>query len=268
MPRVPLGSVVLRGYVAETDASVQPYALFFPADAAEPVPLVIALHGLDQNETTLFDATGLRAQCAKRGFAAVCPYGRGNTGYRLAGERDVLVAVAAVRAALPVDARRLYATGASLGGTGTWMLALRYPEWLAAASPVSAYGDLDQTDLYNRLGYQPPEREWFNAHNPVRLVRPGIATAFRIVHGERDPAVSPVHAHIMAAKLKEMGVAHEVVLDPDAGDATRLLDAELGRTLDFFARHARAADGVAERAPVRATSRTIIRPKVCSGRSA
>jgi hypothetical protein len=245
---VPLGVVVLRGYVSAPDSSVQPYALFAPATLPAAAPLVIALHGLDEDESTLFDTTTLTAQCARRGFVAVCPFGRGNTGYRLAGERDVLDVVTAVRAALPIDAARLYATGAGLGGTGTWMLALRHPSLLAAAAPVSAYGDLDQSDLYNRLGYQPPERDWFNAHNPVRLARGGVRTVFRIVHGERDAAISPVHAHIMAARLAEVGIEHELRIDRAGSDAKRVFDAELGATLEYFARHVRSEGGVASSA--------------------
>jgi dienelactone hydrolase len=241
---LPLGSVVLRGYVSEPDRSVQPYALFAPADHPIPAPLVVALHGIDAGETALFAATTLATQCARRGFVAVCPYGRGNTGFRLAGERDVLDVLAAVRGALPIDAARLYATGPGLGGTGTWTLALRHPGLLAAAAPVSGYGDLDQNDFFTRLGYQQPERDWFNAHNPVRLVRDDLRTAFLIVHGERDAAISPVHARIMAARLAEAKVPHELRIDPAGGHGIAFFDSELAAVCEFFAGQVRPGGGV------------------------
>lgn len=40
---------------------------------------------------------------------------------------------------LPVDSRRIYLTGLSRGGQGTWDFAMAHPEHFAAVAPVSAY---------------------------------------------------------------------------------------------------------------------------------
>ncbi len=45
---------------------------------------------------------------------------------------------------LPVDHRRIYLTGLSRGGQGTWDFAMRYPHWFSAIAPVSAYSDVKQ----------------------------------------------------------------------------------------------------------------------------
>ncbi len=45
---------------------------------------------------------------------------------------------------LPVDHRRVYLTGLSRGGQGTWDFAMRYPHWFAAIAPVSAYSDVNE----------------------------------------------------------------------------------------------------------------------------
>jgi poly(3-hydroxybutyrate) depolymerase len=45
---------------------------------------------------------------------------------------------------LPIDHDRLYATGVSMGGYGTWDLISRKPEWFAAAMPVCGGGDVKQ----------------------------------------------------------------------------------------------------------------------------
>jgi predicted peptidase len=42
---------------------------------------------------------------------------------------------------LPVDARRVYVVGQSLGGYGTWDLIARYPDLFAAAIPLCGGGD-------------------------------------------------------------------------------------------------------------------------------
>lgn len=41
---------------------------------------------------------------------------------------------------LPVDRNRVYLTGFSMGGTGTWMLAMAYPEKFAAIAPICGTG--------------------------------------------------------------------------------------------------------------------------------
>ncbi|MBR5500906.1 MAG: dienelactone hydrolase family protein, partial [Clostridia bacterium] len=41
---------------------------------------------------------------------------------------------------LPVDRNRIYLTGLSMGGTGTWMLAMAAPSMFAAVVPVCGSG--------------------------------------------------------------------------------------------------------------------------------
>ncbi len=240
---LPVDTVLLRGHRSSLDGSVQPFTMFVPHGVASQAPLLVALHDLDQNESALFDNSTLAVQCQERGWIAVCPYGRGNSGYTLAGERDVLEVLQAVRADGLVDARRLYLTGDGMGGTGTWLLALRHPGLFAAANPIAAYGDLDQSDIFKLLEFQPAERGWFDAHNPVRLLRAAPRTAFRIVHGEHDAVVSPVHARIMDARLKELGIAHEFVLDQSGDHGPRFFDAQLNATGAFLAAHTLATGG-------------------------
>lgn len=49
-----------------------------------------------------------------------------------------------VEARLPVDRRRVYLTGLSLGGGGSWDFAMKYPALFAAIAPVSGYSNLKQ----------------------------------------------------------------------------------------------------------------------------
>jgi lysophospholipase L1-like esterase/poly(3-hydroxybutyrate) depolymerase len=50
-------------------------------------------------------------------------------------------ALRAVLAQHPIDTERLYLTGLSMGGFGTWDLAARHPTWFAAAAPICGGGD-------------------------------------------------------------------------------------------------------------------------------
>jgi len=61
---------------------------------------------------------------------------------------DVWVAqlVRHLRACSWVDSKRIYLTGESMGGMGTWELAASIPEFFAAVAPVAAYHKADRTD--------------------------------------------------------------------------------------------------------------------------
>jgi predicted peptidase len=52
---------------------------------------------------------------------------------------------------LPVDPDRLYLTGLSLGGFGTWAYALQYPQGFAAIAPIS--GGYTMAAKMSRLTY-------------------------------------------------------------------------------------------------------------------
>ena len=52
---------------------------------------------------------------------------------------------------LPVDKNRIYITGLSLGGFGTWDAIQRYPDFFAAAVPVCGGGDLKKVKKLKRL---------------------------------------------------------------------------------------------------------------------
>jgi predicted peptidase len=47
---------------------------------------------------------------------------------------------------LPIDSSRVYVTGLSMGGFGTWEYIQRYPEKVAAAVPVCGGGDLSKAE--------------------------------------------------------------------------------------------------------------------------
>jgi predicted peptidase len=80
----------------------------------------------------------------------------------------------------PVDTARLYVTGLSMGGFGTWDLICRYPDVFAAAVPVCGGGD---TTLASRLTSVPV---W----------------AF---HGQKDKIVLPERSADMVNAINDKG---------------------------------------------------------------
>ena len=51
----------------------------------------------------------------------------------------------------PVDTRRIYLTGLSMGGYGSWDLAMRHPEWFAAVAPICGGGDESRAERIKDL---------------------------------------------------------------------------------------------------------------------
>ena len=91
-----------------------------------------------------------------------------------------------------VDADRIYVTGLSMGGFGSWRLAAYAPDRLAAIAPICGGG----------------EKYWARrfAHLPV--------WAF---HGAKDTGVPPERSQMMIDELKKKGGSPKLTIYPEAG---------------------------------------------------
>ncbi|MDD4735720.1 MAG: discoidin domain-containing protein [Kiritimatiellae bacterium] len=94
-------------------------------------------------------------------------------------------------AELNIDTNRIYLTGLSMGGYGTWSLAAEYPERFAAIAPVCGRGN---PEFANRLRNIPA---W-------------------VFHGAKDDVVEPVYSEEMVAALKSCDANVTFTLYPDA----------------------------------------------------
>jgi predicted peptidase len=92
----------------------------------------------------------------------------------------------------PIDRARIYVTGISMGGFGTWDLLARSPQAWAAAIPVCGGGDPKAAAKFKDI--------------PIR-----------IFHGGADDVVPPESSELMAAALKGMGGKSELTLYPGVG---------------------------------------------------
>ncbi len=117
------------------DGSVQPMTLLVPPDynPQRPYHLLVALHG---SKGCLIG----HAFSVKPHFIIVAPHGRGQTGYRDFGEVDIFEGMGEVRRRYRIDGERIYLTGHSMGGGGTFRLATRYPHLWAAVAPMASGG--------------------------------------------------------------------------------------------------------------------------------
>jgi predicted peptidase len=93
---------------------------------------------------------------------------------------------------LPIDKDRIYVTGLSMGGFGTWDLICRRPEFSAAAVPICGGGD--------------PAHAESIASMPIW-----------IFHGAKDGAVRPELSRKMVAALTKAGAHPKYTEYPDEG---------------------------------------------------
>jgi predicted peptidase len=99
-----------------------------------------------------------------------------------------------------VDTSRVYLTGLSMGGYGTWSLGLKYPERFAAIVPICGGGD----PLAFRLT-DPKKAEAIKS------------LGIRAFHGAKDPTVPVAESERMVDALKKIGCKEvELTIYPDA----------------------------------------------------
>lgn len=213
--------MVVKAYRDDFDGTLQPYALYLPRGNAPAGgwPLLVSLHGAYSNHRLNMrrvfgkpnrpgesdeEATRNELPLPDEPMIVVSPFARGEfMGYQGLGERDVLRVMADVRRAYAVDPDRVYLTGLSMGGEGTWHIGLRHPDLFAAIVPVCGITDARQwigaatAPLFDPalLGLTTAQAVAENASN--------LAVTF--FHGEVDPTVKVAQSRAMAERYRQLG---------------------------------------------------------------
>jgi pimeloyl-ACP methyl ester carboxylesterase len=214
--------LLVKAYRSDFDDTLQPYGLYVPRDydAKKPWPLLVSLHGATSNHLLnrrrvfgLGNRPGESDYEAIRnedvafpdvGFIVLTPYGRGEVAtYNGIAEQDVLRAMADVKRAYNVDEDRVYLTGLSMGGGGTWHLGLRYPDRFAALAPVCAVGDLSL--MGSLQGVTEEDRAMLELTGPTAIAENASNQHVFIFHGDADPVVVPEHSRRMASRYRDLG---------------------------------------------------------------
>ncbi len=237
-------------YFSKVSGRIEPFRLAVPPcwNGKTRLPLVVLLHGSNGDHNRAF-AGGKAAQLAQQHcWAVLAPMGyspNGGWGNHLPvvladgtmpaprpstiaeavlpkdgvdpepAEADVFDAIAAVRAAYPIDSRRIYLAGNSMGGEGTWHLAQLRPDFWAAIAPGA--GAIAPADYpYAQLGTLP----------------------VLAVHGDKDEIISHAASAEMIGRLNRAGGNGELLTVPGGGH--RSFDTVLDQVFAFFARHIRS----------------------------
>jgi len=196
-------SLVLA-FLSSQDRSLQFYKLRLPAgfDPQKAYPLIIDLHGSGSPYsldffTPMFKRGGSAQD--KSGIEAIvaAPWGRGNNRYMGMAETDVWDVMRDVKYTFQIDQERQYLCGFSMGGYGTWALAIHAPEHWAAIA-VCAGGDRGAPS------------ESGLAVNIADI--PAL-----IWHGDSDGTVPVTYAEKMQKALQAVGNDPKMVIVPGRG---------------------------------------------------
>ena len=128
------------------------YRYFVPAlEEGKQYPLVLFLHGAgERGEDNSLQVTGNRGavvwtepgEQAKNPCFVLCPQAPTEKSFIVPEfEGPFMEALEKFVREHPVDRQRIYITGLSMGGMGTWHYAARYPRLWAAAAPICGAGD-------------------------------------------------------------------------------------------------------------------------------
>jgi polyhydroxybutyrate depolymerase len=139
------------GYtVTDTIGGIQrAYRIYIPeTESADPIPLVIVLHGAGGNGAWMENISGFDNLADSEGFVAVYPDGinrvwnDGRVGDARVGNTDDVGFIAQIidfaAGKLNIDTERIYATGYSMGGMLSFRLGCELPDKLAAIASVAS----------------------------------------------------------------------------------------------------------------------------------
>ncbi len=194
----------------KVDGRTHRYQVFVPAThgARGRLPAILFLHGSgergDDNQAQL--KVGLPAYLREHrdDFPAlvVIPQAPEDSEWTTDAGPIALAALDAAMREFDVDPQRVYLTGLSMGGYGSYELALQQPRRFAAVVPVCGGLTVDWTDA----------RPQMQAHSVAGATDPFAAAAEKlkdtpiwIFHGAKDDAVPPAQSRRMYAALLAAG---------------------------------------------------------------
>ena len=239
-------AVAARADVLKEVFDEMPYQLNRPAvEEGKTYPLVVCLHGAAGRGTDN-QARGIEAyavlcspeerqkhpsfllapQCAPKFQWVDTPWKLGSYDLEQVAEsvymKKVYALILKTMQTCPVDPARVYVTGQSMGGFGTWDLILRHPELFAAAIPICGSG------------------------SPKHAARIR-ALPLRFFHGAKDTTVPVSGSREMAAALKAAGSAVSAYTElPEGGHVImKEVWATQGLVDWLFAQRRPAGDGAA-----------------------
>lgn len=189
------GTQVAAEFTADTGVKMR-YWIYLPKDydAAKPTPLLLFLHGAGERGDNLelvkkHGPPKLISQGKDFPFIVISP--QCPTGQRW-DPKSLLALLDQVESKYNVDKKRVYVTGLSMGGFGTWALAAAAPNRFAAIAPICGGGE--------------------------KSAMAKIASVpIWVFHGAKDRVVPARRSEELVEELKRLGADVKFTVYPEAG---------------------------------------------------
>jgi len=203
-PMAGIGGDVHLAYRSPLDGSLMPFRVYVPKeyDGSRPWPLVVFLHGAFCDENTYMAQDVLQPAADRYGYLIVSINGRGPFSSYLkenGAQQDVMDVIALMQKYYKVNDSRIYLTGHSMGGGGTWTIGTLFRDKFAAIASMSGVNSQNVNELDAKLAVGGDKKI------------PILVTA-----GGKDTA-SPPEANITAyEKVKALGYPTKIVVYTDS----------------------------------------------------
>ncbi|MFC1614728.1 prolyl oligopeptidase family serine peptidase [Gemmatimonadota bacterium] len=220
-----------RTYRSRLDDTIYPYAIYLPKgikSGSRSWPMVLSLHGAWSNyannikrllglgnhpgepDELAFVSLPTWPELPEVEGIIVCPWGRGTMGYHGPGAQDVLDVVELVMQEYPVDPERVSVTGLSMGGNGTWEMALHHADMFTAAVPICGPMHFNFMSAYNITDEQRKKHPYLTQlheqNSITNYALNGLPLKIRIHHGTDDPTVPFNHSEKMLEVFTQVGI--------------------------------------------------------------
>ncbi len=177
------------------------YAVYVPReyDATKPWPLIVFLNGMGecgedgQKQLAVGLMPAILAHSAAWPFIVVCPQKPVSKTQWIDHDELVMATLAATMNEYRIDADRVYLTGLSQGGAGTWAIGSRHADVFAALVPICGYGTFTDVEAAKLKGM------------PI--------WAF---HGGKDDVVPPQKSQILIESVTAAGGSPLLTVFPKA----------------------------------------------------
>lgn len=198
-PMAGITGEVHLAYRSNLDGVLMPYRIYVPTNYTpkHSWPLVVFLHGANCDENTFMNSDVMQPLAERLGYLIVSVNGRGGqSGYtkESGAIQDIFDDMALMEKYYNIDSNRVFLTGHSMGGVGTWTVGLEFRDKFAALASLA--GTRLSPDLDAKLAV--------GKRIPILITVGGKDPSFPV-----DPAVQ------VYQKLKAAGYPAKIVVYPD-----------------------------------------------------
>jgi predicted peptidase len=188
----PRATAVETGFInrmVESDGQTMPYVVYVPRDytAKKRWPVILFLHGAGERgdnglaQSQVGIGAAVRMNPERFPCLVVMPQAPRSGGWRGPSNELALKALAEVVRKYKGDRERLYLTGLSMGGYGTWAIAAEHPDMFAAIMPICGGGD------------------------PAAMAAALKSLPIWVFHGDADTSVPVVRSRDMVKAITDAG---------------------------------------------------------------